>query len=80
LRRPIPTFQGRTKMPGITLRRWFRHYNTEPAHFTPEDIAWMVIDKTGWPPTPLLMMWLVRRLEDLELDRVKNHFESEKSE
>jgi hypothetical protein len=58
-------------MPGITLRRWFRHYNTEPAHFTPEDIAWMVIDKTGWPPTPLLMMWLVRRLEDLELDSEK---------
>jgi hypothetical protein len=58
---------------GITLGQWFRDYNTETPEFTPEDIAWTIVQtKVPWPATPELMAYLTKLVEELDLPACRN--------
>jgi hypothetical protein len=62
---------------GLTLGEWLRNYH-QPWHInepTPEDIAWGIIDVTGWPASPELLMWLTEHIENQIGRRV--HFKSD---
>jgi hypothetical protein len=55
-------------MRGITLGEWFREYNTTTPEFTPEDIAWTLIqNNTPWPATPELVAYMTQLVKELDL-------------
>jgi hypothetical protein len=46
----------------VTLGQWYRNYH-QPESIDPptdEDIAWVLVERQPWCPTPMLMMWLTR--------------------